>query len=92
MANALFETWKVTVAYEWQKKYGEENDGSKYSFASLRGCEEWIEEQIARGEKNEENKVLWYAIEGLKHIPCDENKPWGQTYQGLIYHDYRDLR
>ena len=45
-------------------------------------------EQIKKGEENPKNKVLWYSIEGLDHIPCDKDKPYGQTYQGLVFHSY----
>lgn len=89
--TVLFETWTVTIAYEWEKKFNEQGNGSRYTFASFKGCEEWVKEQIARGESNPENKVLWYSIEGLQHIPCDENKPWGQTYQGMKYHNFVDF-
>lgn len=87
----LAETWKVTIAYEYDKKYGEDRNGSSYTFASLRGCEEWVNEQIAIGNSEPDRKVLWYSIEGLQHIPCDESKPWGQTYQGMIYHKFYDF-
>lgn len=90
--TVLAETWTVTIAYEWMKKFGEEGEGSTYTFASLRGCQEYIDNAISRGKENEENRVLWYSIEGLHHIPCDETKPWGQTYQGMIYHTYKDMR
>lgn len=90
--TVLAETWTVTLTYEWEKEYGDESNGSTYTFASLRGCQEWLAEQIARGEKDPKHKVLWSSIQGLQHIPCDENKPWGQTYQGMIYHDYKDYR
>lgn len=85
------ETWTVTIAHEWQKKFGEEGEGHRYTFASLRGCEEYVKANIEVGNMNPEDKVLWYAIEGLQHLPCDESKPWGQTYQGCIHYEYVDL-
>lgn len=89
--TVLAETWTVTIAYEWMKEFGEEHDGSRYTFASLRGCQEFVEDAVSKGEEDESHKVLWYAIEGLQHIPCDESKPWGQTYQGMIHHEYREF-
>lgn len=84
----LAETWTVTIAWAWMYKFNEEDTGATYTFASLRGCEEWVSSQL---EKTGDDRVLWYAIEGLQHIPCDESKPWGQTYQGMIYHTYKDV-
>ena len=92
MITVLAETWTVTIAFEWMKKFGEEREGSTYTFASLRGCQEFIDDAIARGKEKEENKVLWYSIQGLQHIPCFEHKPWGQTFQNMIYHTYKNMR
>lgn len=87
--TVLAETWTVTIAYEWMKKFGEEHDGSRFTFASLRGCQEYVDMAMT---KDGNDTVLWYAIEGVQHIPCDESKPWGQTYQGMIHHEFHDLQ
>ena len=89
--TVLFETWTVTIAHEWHKKFKEEHEGSTYTFASLKGCKDYVAANIEAGKSNPEDKVLWYSIQGLQHIPCDESKPWGQTYQGMIYHEYEEV-
>lgn len=89
--KSLYTTWTVTIAWEWQKKFNDEREGSKYTFGSLKGCNDWVSSQILRGEENPENKVLWYAIEGLNHYPCSEKEPEGQLYAGMIHHEYVSL-
>ena len=89
---ALFTIYEVLIAHEWQKKFGEDQDGSKYTFASLEGAQEFIKEQVDKGTANLEDKVLWYSITGLEGIPCDASNPSGQIYYGMIYHTFQDFQ
>jgi hypothetical protein len=71
---------KLTVGFKWDKK----GEGADYTFASIIGAREWID--------NNRDQINWYAIIEVEYIPCNENNPMGQLYQGVLYHEFTEFK
>lgn len=72
--------YKLKCQFDWQVK---NDDTCTWTFGSLEGVHNFIEEQKKKG-------LLWYSIEGQEYIPCDENDPKGQLYIGLFYMEFKE--
>ena len=75
----LFTYYKVTCNFTWSS----EDSADTYSFASLKGAEEWINNKL--------DSLRWYSIEGLEAHPCDNDNIDGQIYYSMIYHTFKEI-
>lgn len=82
MKNLVLATlYHVDCHYSYMK----EDDVAPYTFGSLEGAKQFVEEQKSKD-------LTWYSIKGLEYRPCDDNNPGGQLYMGMIYFDYQEVR
>lgn len=79
MKAILATLYKVECNFTWEDK----NSSSTWSFGSLEGAKKFVEKK--------KDELRWYSIEGLDYMPCDDDDPYGQLYQGMIYFEFNEF-